>query len=104
MRDGSRQSVGLELGLDLRDIVPEHDDIVGFPVDIPDMVAQQRLGAEAEALEQRNRRLLIDRHLHREFLQPRPQGQRKGLLLQRPPDAQPAHVLRHHHPDFPDMG
>jgi len=35
-----RQPKSLQLGLELRDIVPEHDDIVGFAADIPDVVAQ----------------------------------------------------------------
>ncbi len=55
MLHGLRQPVGLHLGPDLRHIVPEHDDIVLFAVDVPDMVAQQRLGLEAEAFEQRDR-------------------------------------------------
>src|SRR5450631_4792915 len=69
---GLRDPIGLELGLNLRDIVPEHDDVVGFAVDIADMITQKRLGAEAETLEQGNRSPLIDRHLHGELLQLRP--------------------------------
>jgi hypothetical protein len=37
---GPQQSVGLHLGLNLRDIVPEDNNIVRFAVGIPDMVAQ----------------------------------------------------------------
>ena len=45
--NGPRQAVGLHLGPDLRHIMPEHDDIVFFAVDIPDMIAQQGFGLEA---------------------------------------------------------
>ena len=48
--------------------------------------------------------VLVDSHLHRELFQPGSQGQRKGLLRQRPADALPAHVLRDHHPNLADMG
>src|SRR5690348_4718105 len=61
------QAVGLHLRLELRHIVPKHDDVVLLAVDVPDMVAEQRLGPEAEALEEGDRCLLVDRHLHREF-------------------------------------
>src|SRR6266481_4334330 len=97
------QPIGLELGLELRDIVPEHDDIVLFAVDIAHMVAQQRLGLEAEAFEQRDRAPLVHRHLHRELFQPGAQCQGKRLLRQRAPDALPTQILRHHHPDLADM-
>src|SRR6202045_2976672 len=62
-----RQPIGLHLCLDLRHIVPEHNNVVGPAIDVADMVAEQRLGLEAEALEQRNCCLLVDRHLHRQF-------------------------------------
>ena len=63
--DCSRQPVGFHLRPDLRHIVPEHDDIVLLAINVPHMVAQERFGLEAEAFEQRDRRLLIDRHLYR---------------------------------------
>src|SRR5882724_1372608 len=66
---GVRQPIGFHLGPDLRHIVPEHDDVVLLTLDIPHMVAQQRLGLEAQAFEQRDRRLLIDRHLHRKLFE-----------------------------------
>ncbi len=53
--DRLRKAVGLHLGPNLRDVMPEHDDVVLLAVDVPDMVAQQRFGLEAEALEQRDR-------------------------------------------------
>src|SRR5882724_5461823 len=102
--DGAWQPVGLHLRPDLRHIVPEHDDVVLLAVDVPDMVPQQGLGLEAEALEQRDRRLLVDRHLHGEPFQARAERQSKGLLRQRPADALAADVLRHHHPESTDVG
>ena len=36
------QAEGLQLSVELPDIVPEHDNIVRFAADIPDMVAEQR--------------------------------------------------------------
>src|ERR1700730_14170526 len=99
-----RKAVSLHLGGKLRHIVPEHDDIVLPAVDIPDVVAEQRLRLEAKALEQGDRGLLVDRHLHRELLQAFAQSQGKGFLRQRPADALPAHIQRHHHPDAADMG
>src|SRR5581483_3322367 len=104
MLDRPRKAVGLHLGGELRDIVPEHDDIVLPAVDVSDVVPEQRLGLEAEALEQGDRRLLVDRHLHRELLQAFAQSQGKGFLRQRPADALPAHIQRHYHPDAADMG
>src|SRR5215472_8605866 len=101
MLNRARQAIGLQLGLDLRDIVPKHDNIVLFAVDIADVVAKQRLGLETQAFEQRDGGLLVDRHLHRELLQPGAQGQRKRLLGKRAPDAEPPDVERHHHADFP---
>ena len=80
MLDCLGQAKSLQLGLELRDIVPKHDNIVGFAADIPDVVAQQRLGLEAKALEQGNRRALIDRHLHRQFFQAGAQSEGKCLL------------------------
>src|SRR5581483_3299677 len=97
------EAVSLHLGRKLRHIVPEHDDVVLPAVDIPDMVPEQGFGLEAEALEQGDRRLLVDRHLHRELLQAFAQSQGKGLLRQRPADAPPAHIQRHYHPDAADM-
>ena len=38
--DRPRQAIGLHLGRKLRDIVPKHDNIVLFAVDVPDVVAQ----------------------------------------------------------------
>jgi len=38
--DSLSQPVGLQLGLDLRDIVPKHDDVVRFAVDVADMIAR----------------------------------------------------------------
>src|SRR5665213_303942 len=78
--NGPGKAIGLHLGPDLRHIMPEYDDIVGLAIDVPDMVAQQRLGLEAETLEQRDRGLLVDRHLHRHLFEPGIQGERKGLL------------------------
>ncbi|MGY3293167.1 hypothetical protein ACVWWP_006234 [Bradyrhizobium sp. LM3.6] len=37
MLDGARQPIGLHLGLDLRDVMTEHDNVVGLTVDVPDM-------------------------------------------------------------------
>jgi hypothetical protein len=54
--------IGLHLGLDLRNVVPGHDDIVDLAIAIPDMVPQQSLGLEAEAFEERDRRLLAQAH------------------------------------------
>src|SRR4029079_1281122 len=102
--DGPGEPVGLHLCPHLRHVVPEHDDIVLLAVDVPDMVPQQGFGLEAEALEQRDRCLLVDRHLHRELFEAGAERQRKGLLRQRPADALAAHVQRHHHPDLSDMG
>ena len=82
-----RKPVGLHLCPDLRHIVPEHDDVVLPAVDVPDVVPEQRLRLEAEALEQRDRRLLVDRHLHRKLFQPRGQRDRECLLRQRPAHA-----------------
>src|SRR5947209_18352597 len=65
--DRPGQPVGLHLGPHLRHIMPEHDNVVLATVDVPHVVAQQRFGLEAEALEQRDCALLIDRHLHRQF-------------------------------------
>jgi hypothetical protein len=67
--DGPGQPIGLELGPDLRDIVPEHDDIVVFTVGIADMVPEQRFRLETEALEHGDRRALIDSHLRDEFFE-----------------------------------
>ena len=100
---GSWQAIGFHLGPDLRHIVPEHDDVVLFAVHIPHMVAQERLGLETQALEQRDRGLLIDRHLHLQLLKSGSKSQREGFLRQCPADALTADVLRNHHPDFPDM-
>src|ERR1700716_2469766 len=100
---GVRQPVGLHLGADLRHIMTEHDDVMLLALDIPHMVAQQRFGLEAEAFEQRDRRLLIDRHLHRKLFKAGPQRQREGLLRQRPSDALAANILRHDHSDLADM-
>ena len=61
MLDRSRQAIGLHLRPHLRHIVPEHHDIVGFAGLVLHMVAQQRLGLEAEALEDRDGAGLIDR-------------------------------------------
>src|SRR4051812_21873246 len=61
-----RQPIGFHLSQILRHIVPEHHDIVGFAGFILHMVSQQRFGLEAEALEDRDRAGLIDRHLHHE--------------------------------------
>ena len=72
--------------------MPEHHDIVRFAFDIADMVAEQRLGLEAEALEQRDRAPLVDRHLHRKLFQACAQRERKRLLRQRASDALPAHL------------
>src|SRR5580704_12130784 len=46
--NGRRKAISLHLGGKLRDIVPEHDDIVLPAVDVPDMVAEQRLSLEAK--------------------------------------------------------
>src|ERR1700755_471189 len=81
--DRSGEAIRLHLGRELRHIVPEHDDIVLPTVDVPDMIAEQRLGLEAEALEQGDSRLLVDRHLHCELLKAFAQRHCKGLLRQR---------------------
>src|SRR4051794_11049112 len=104
MLDGAGQPIGLHLGLDLRDVVPEHDDIVGLAVNVADMIAQQCLGLEAEALEQRDRGLLIDRHLDRELFEAGAERECEGLLRQRPTHPLSAHIERNHHPDLADMG
>ena len=72
--------------------MPEHDDIVLFAGLVLHMVAQQRLGLEAQAFEDGDGAGLIDRHLHRQLFEPGAQGQRKDLLRQRPADALAAHV------------
>ena len=51
MLHGPRQPVGFHLGLDLRHIVAEHDDVVLLAGLVLDVVAQQRFGLESEALE-----------------------------------------------------
>src|SRR5580698_8002356 len=72
--DGTGQPVGFQLRSDLRHVMPEHDDVMLPAIDITDVVAQQRLGLEAEALEQGDAALLIDRHLHRQLFEIRTQG------------------------------
>src|SRR6266567_3218825 len=75
--DGPWEPVGFHLGPDLRHIMSEDDDVVLLAVDVPDVVAQQRFGLEAKALEQRDGRLLVDRHLHRELFEAGTKRQRK---------------------------
>ena len=48
--DRARQPVGFHLCPHLRHVMPEHDDVVLLAVDVPDMVPQQGLGLEAQAL------------------------------------------------------
>src|ERR1700736_810717 len=67
VRNGRRKPISFQLCPNLRHIVPEHDDVVFLAVDVPDVIAQQRFRLEAEAFEQRDRRLLVDRHLHRQL-------------------------------------
>src|ERR1700724_1881615 len=64
VRNGRRKPISFQLCPNLRHIVPEHDDVVFLAVDVPDVIAQQRFRLEAEAFEQGDRRLLVDRHLH----------------------------------------
>ena len=42
MLDRSRQPIGFHLCADLRNIVPEHDDVVLLAVNVADVVPQQR--------------------------------------------------------------
>ena len=77
MLNGLRKPKSLQLGPDLRDIVPKDDNIVGFALEIPDVVPEQRFSFKAKALKERDSRLLIDRHLDRELFQPLAQRERK---------------------------
>lgn len=61
--------IGLQLGSDLRHIVAKHDDIVRSTGHIADMVTQECFGFESQIFEQRNRSLLIDRHLHHQLFE-----------------------------------
>ena len=63
-----------------------------WPAGVADVVAQQRLRPEAEAFEDRDSPGLVDRHLHQQLLQPAAERQREGLLRQRPPDPEAAHI------------
>src|SRR5262245_51804121 len=67
--DGAGQAVSLHLGRHLRHIVPKYDDIVLLAADVADVVAQQGLRLEAEAFEQGDGGLLVDRHLDRELFE-----------------------------------
>ena len=58
MLDGAWQPVGLHLGLDLRDVVAEHDDVVSLAADVPDMIPQQRLSRR----DYNRRRLFLPKH------------------------------------------
>ena len=58
-----RKPKGLQLGLELRDIVPKDDNIVLLALQIPDMVPEQGFSFKAKALKERDRRLLVDGHL-----------------------------------------
>ena len=80
VRYGPRNPVGFQLRPNLRHIVPEHDNVVLLAVDVADVVAQQCFRLEAKTLKQRDRGLLIDGHLHRQFFHTRTECQREGLL------------------------
>src|SRR5260370_9555799 len=67
---GFAQSVCLHLRLEPRHVVAENDQVVLDPGAVPDVIAQQGLGSEAHALEQRNGASLVDRHFRSQFFQP----------------------------------
>ena len=73
--NGIREAIGLHLCPDLRDIVPEHDDIVLLARLVLHMIAQERFGLEPEAFENGDGAGLIDRHLHHQLLKPGTQGE-----------------------------
>jgi hypothetical protein len=45
--DRLRTAKSLQLSLELRDIVPEHDNIVRFAIEVADMIAQQQLPVDS---------------------------------------------------------
>ena len=47
MQDRLRYPIGLYLGPDLRNIVPENNDVAFLAAHIPNVVTQQRLGLPA---------------------------------------------------------
>jgi len=52
------------------DVVAEQDDVVFAAVGTLDVIAHQRLAAEAEFLEHRDRALLVYGHLGHQFFKP----------------------------------
>ena len=86
------------------DVEPHDEQVVLLAGKVADVVPQQALGAEAEALERRDGALLVRRHAGDDLLDPGDDGRLERLLHEQPAQALAARSLGDDDADLGDVG